>query len=900
MKKGTGLVHRCEIKAITCVVASLMAVSLFAETEMVNGITWTYRIFNGEAELFNNYDPVIPEATIGSITVPSSLGGCPVTGIGVGAFRGCGGLTGVVIPNSVTSIGESAFCGCSGLTNVTLPDSIISIGWFSFADCGGLTGVTIGNGVTSIGEFAFSGCGKLVNVTIPNNVTSIERFVFSWCTNLTSVSIGRGMTNIGEGAFDHCSKLNSFSVADGNPFFMVDSGLLFSKDDKTLVRGINGSVTIPSGVTTISDYAFEGCSGLTRAMIPDSVTSIGKSAFNGCFGLTGTLTIPSSVTNIGSYAFCGCSGLTGALTIPSGVTHVGSQAFFNCSGLAGALVIHDGVTSIGESAFGYCKGLTSVTIPDSVTSIWKYAFDGCSSLRKVMMLGDAPSVGVTSFYGCHANCTVHVRRDSTGWGVDIPGTWNGVNIVYWDDDEPSPITSYTVTYTPGSYGTGVQQIATKTNDVELALNGAIFTRTGYTQAGWATSDGGSKAYDLGASYIVNAMITLYPFWMPNSYQVTFDANGGSCSQSSILVTYDQVYGTLPTPSMTGYSFDGWYTSVNGGTKILSTTMVAITSLQTLYAHWVQGHTYCTVTFDPNGGSVSPATRSVESGAAIGELPTPTREGYTFAGWWTAVDGGIQISESTRVVGDVTYYAHWALTDFIIVDNVLIGVTRRDMAEAVIPYGVTSIGEEAFEGCDELTSVIIPNSVSNIGNYAFSNCRSLTSVTIPDSVTNIGSLAFAECENLEDVRIPSSIASVGENVFGNYDAPVVPFLRKLEAAKTVVAARMLSGELQSQKTDARYDLSSAQKDRAIAAVTVNGDTELDNFVLTDGKVYDSVLYINNVANRTITLSLPSGNIYKAFKGATPLVVPAQSQCILTITRIAESVFLVSREDLETIQ
>jgi hypothetical protein len=100
--------------------------------------------------------------------------------------------------------------------------------------------------------------------------------------------------------------------------------------------------------------------------------------------------------------------------------------------------------------------------------------------------------------------------------------------------------------------------------------------------------------------------------------------------------------------------------------------------------------------------------------------------------------------------------------------------------------------------------------------------------------------------------------------------------------------------------AQYALSSTPADRAIASITVDGDRAIDDFVLKDGKVYDSVLYVNNTAANDVTLTLPSGYTYKAIKGAKPLSIPANSQSILSITRVAANVFLVSREDLETIE
>ena len=104
----------------------------------------------------------------------------------------------------------------------------------------------------------------------------------------------------------------------------------------------------------------------------------------------------------------------------------------------------------------------------------------------------------------------------------------------------------------------------------------------------------------------------------------------------------------------------------------------------------------------------------------------------------------------------------------------------------------------------------------------------------------------------------------------------------------------------QQVESPYTLTNAVADRAIASVTVSDDCAIDSFVLKDGNVYDSVLYINNTAGHAVALTLPSGYVYKTIKGTHPLYIPANSQSILSITRVANNVFLVSREDLETIQ
>ena len=152
---------------------------------------------------------------------------------------------------------------------------------------------------------------------------------------------------------------------NGSPAYTYLSGSLVIPDTVTY-----NSATY--SVTSIGDYAFRGCSGLTSVTIPNSVTSIGYLAFYGCSGLT-SVTIPNSVTSIGSSAFYGCSGLT-SVTIGNSVTSIDYMAFYGCS------------------------GLTSVTIPNSVTFIDEYAFSGCSGLIEVTMLGEiAPTLGSSVF-----------------------------------------------------------------------------------------------------------------------------------------------------------------------------------------------------------------------------------------------------------------------------------------------------------------------------------------------------------------------------------------------------------------------------------------------------------------------------------------------------------------------
>ncbi len=209
-------------------------------------------------------------------------------------------------------------------------------------------------------------------------------------------------------------KMNNWTINSYAPWFSYRSQIR--------------KLSIGERVTSIGDYAFSDCSGLTSVTIPNSVTSIGNDAFSYCSGLT-SVTIPNSVTSIGDYAFYYCSSLT-SVTIPNSVTSIGEWAFRDCSGLT-SVTIGNSVTSIGNLAFYGCSGLTSVTIPNSVTSIGYYAFRDCSRLREVHSNNiTPPDCGQDTFQGVQtANCRLYVPTGTKEDYALAPVWGNFVNII---------------------------------------------------------------------------------------------------------------------------------------------------------------------------------------------------------------------------------------------------------------------------------------------------------------------------------------------------------------------------------------------------------------------------------------------------------------------------------------
>lgn len=224
--------------------------------------------------------------------------------------------------------------------------------------------------------------------------------------------------------------------------------------------------------------------------------------------------------------------------------------------------------------------------------------------------------------------------------------------------------SYTVTWNANG-GTVSPASTTKTHGSTLGTlptpTRASTAEYSYTFADWFTAaTGGTK---ITASTTVTKNVTYYAHWTATkrSYTVTFNGNGGGTpSPSSITKEYNTALGTLPTCTRTGYTFLGWYTASSGGTKISTTTVV--TKNITYYAQW-SINSY-TLTFNPNGGTVTPTSKNLEYNSAYGTLPTPTRASdaqytYTFAGWYIAATGGTQVTAATKMAAkDTTIYAHW--------------------------------------------------------------------------------------------------------------------------------------------------------------------------------------------------------------------------------------------------
>ena len=640
----------------------------------------------------------------------------------------------------VTSIDERAFSSCSSLTSVTIPNSVTSIGEYAFYGCSNLSNLYLGDFVTSIDMFAFGRCVGLTSVTIPSSVTSIGSGIFIGCTGLTSISVDAENT-----VYDSRNNCNAIIKTSTN----------------TLIQGCQNS-TIPNGVTSIDNNAFNDHTGLTSISIPVSVTSIGHDAFYGCIRLT-CVSLPDSVISINSRAFSGCSGLTSvsipntitsiklatfygcsrltSITIPNSVTSIGESAFNGCSSLT-SMTIPNSVTSIGQNAFKECIGLESVTIPNSVTSIENAAFSGCSDLQSITVEAETfPATAANAFSGVPTDIPVNVPCGS-GLAYQAATGWSQFTNIQEDPNSPHYSLYYTLDNTNNTatvYGSNVNSFGNPVNDRVAIDNCGTF-----------------------ANLVIPSSVTSEG----NTYTVTSIGENAFYENSDLVsveipesVTSIGKYAFNRCSSLASATIPNTVTTIGEGVFYYCENLASVTignGVTSISPNAFEGCGLTSITIPNNVTSIGRgAFKNCSSLQSVNIHKLVTSIGGL-------VFNGCTVLASISVEADNTVYDSRNNCNAIIETR-----ANRLMSgckNTVIPESVTVIGENAFNGCTGLTSITIPNSVTTIEVQAFRECSGLERVTFDNSPTAIGTETFNGCSSLSSLSLGNSVTTIGSNAF----------------------------------------------------------------------------------------------------------------------------------------
>lgn len=297
------------------------------------------------------------------VVVPSELNGHSVSAIGDSAFYLLSSIREIELPQGVEEIGEKAFAYCSSLSRVVLPDSL-----------------------REIGHEAFYACTTLINVQIPEGVYFIGNQAFSYCKSMMEIVIPDSVHIMGINPFSECRSMKRILVSPDHPVYAEIDGVLFHKQQKTLICFPKGSdihdYVIPQGIEKIGKLSFTWCESLKNVVIPSSVVCIEERAFSICTGLE-TVLFSEGLEEIGKSAFSECVALK-EVDIPSGVIRIGDYAFLWCESLE-KIILPKSLETIGNYAFSICTSLNNFVIPEGVISMGDNPFLACRMLKEIQV-----------------------------------------------------------------------------------------------------------------------------------------------------------------------------------------------------------------------------------------------------------------------------------------------------------------------------------------------------------------------------------------------------------------------------------------------------------------------------------------------------------------------------------
>lgn len=372
-------------------------------------------------------------------------------------------------------------------------------------------------------------------------------------------------------------------------------------------------------------------------------------------------------------------------------------------------------------------------------------------------------------------------------------------------------------------GTATNPKQYRGDDGSITLNNPV--KNGYTFIGWTGTDLDGLTMNVTIPAGSYGDKKYQANWSTNQYTITLDANGGTVSQSTLVIDYNSSY-TLPTPTRDYYTFAGWY---NENTKYTDGMWIKASDI-TLQAEW--NPIPYTITYNLNGGTNSEQNPTTYSAETKIDLKNPTRNGYKFLGWYS--DSSYKNKVSEIAIGshdNITLYAKWELATYTITyklnGGTLSGTKTTTFTINDLPIALPSAYQNnyAFLGwkvndyngeditsittCGDITlyasyidvylqlKLTTPTDgtqpyysvtgyagkatfldipayyegypVTAIGYMAFYGKNQITSINIPSTVTKIDTTAFYNCTALKNIQLPSQLTYLGNYAFGNCTA-----------------------------------------------------------------------------------------------------------------------------------
>lgn len=509
------------------------------------------------------------------------------------------------------------------------------------------------------------------------------------------------------------------------------------------------NIEIGESITSIGDYAFYGCNGISDITIPENVSHIGQGAFSNCINLskltynainaavstsTSYLSFPTTITNvtlgnkvetIPSYFLYNCSKINN-ISLPQTLKVIGSQAFYNCSGITN-VVIPENVTSIGQSAFtgtslnsiafnaknatvysntsypSFPTTVSNITFGEDVETIPDYLCYNWTNLKSVVLPTKLKNIGSYSFRNCTGITAIDVPNNVTSIG----------NYAF--------------------YGCGLKSLNLGSSLLSIGQN-AFYNCSGISS------------------------VTI-----PNTVTTVGNSAFDGCNLTSLTVG-------AGVTKMENYAFGGNYgqkpiktiwlcnTAPSGFNYGVGTINYAANNAFSSSGSW-KIYKYISSAFVVDGIKYVPVSPSDRTCDAIDCVYDETSEN-------TKISETVsykKIAMSVINVNPYTCYGNTYIKNAEVTSSGILGnyvfYGCSNMESATIGDKITSIGSYAFSGCTALQSIIIPESVTSLGTYCFQNCSSIPEITIPEATKSVGDYAFYGCKRIADVKIADRTTSL---------------------------------------------------------------------------------------------------------------------------------------------
>ncbi len=702
------------------------------------GIDMTFKVLSvadktcivGSEESYSK--PSIDKTTEGTVTIPASVNGFRVVGVGKYAFYNCYKLTEVVLPDDVLFLKYDAFYGCSQLTKINMPNSL-----------------------ETIASYAFEYCSALQSLVIPEAVSSIEENAFKGCSGLKSIQVASG--NLYYDSRNGCNAIinTSTNALVAGCRNTVIPNTVTSILSNAFYRNQFVSIDIPNSVTSLGNYAFAECGSLTAVTFPESLTTIGDNVFSYCN--FESVVIPASVSSIGTNPFINCKFLTSIVVspenttfdsrnncnaiihsasnelvsgclntvIPNTVTALGRYALYGLS--MESVNIPSSVKTIGYETFGYCRSLASVGIPQSVVSVGEYAFYRCTSMTSVEIPASVSSIGTYAFAYCQ-------KLDSVSVGWTAPITIDA-NVFYG-----VPISDATLYVPVGSKSLYEQSNVWKDFKEVVEVESQQPANIEFADAevkricveNWDTNGDGELSYDEAA-----AVTNLGEVFRRN-YRIT---------------SFEELKYFTGMTNLTDCAFQGCSSLVNIKLPI---------QLKTI-GHSVFENCHKLQAIELHEGLEGIDWAAFSSCRQLRTVVIPST--LTQLGITSKVNPFSHchlLSAVSVAKGNPVYDSRNGCNAVIeTATNTLV----MGCNSSTIPEGIVKLGSLAFAGYKEISCIVLPCSVKELSNQVFIDCEKLESIDLCN-VETIGYACFAAAA-LKELFIPATVKSIYLNPFTDF-------------------------------------------------------------------------------------------------------------------------------------